>query len=120
MKILVVDDSITMRRIIVNMLKSSGYEDIVEASNGREAICLMDGISLVLTDWNMPVMDGLSFLKEVRANAVWSAIPVIMVTTEGAQEEVLEALRNGASDYVVKPFNKTGFIKKVENFLPLK
>lgn len=120
MKILVVDDSITMRRIIVNMLKTSGYEDIVEAGNGREALSLMEGITLVLTDWNMPVMDGLSFLKEVRAEPAYSGIPVIMVTTEGAQEEVLEALRNGASDYVVKPFNKPNFIKKVENFLPHK
>ena len=120
MKLLVVDDSITMRRIITNMLKTSGYEEIVEAGNGREALSLMEGIDLVLTDWNMPVMDGLSFLKALRADPAYSGIPVIIVTTEGAQEEVLEALRSGASDYVVKPFSKSNLIKKIENFLPLK
>ena len=117
MKILVVDDSITMRRIIVNMLKASGCGDIVEAGNGSEALNLMDGVQLVLTDWNMPVMDGLTFLKEVRANPVYAGIPIIMVTTEGAQKEVIEALSNGATDYVVKPFNSITLTKKIAPFL---
>jgi two-component system chemotaxis response regulator CheY len=117
MTILVVDDSITMRRIITNMLRAAGYETIIEAGNGQEALSLMAGVNLVLTDWNMPVMDGLTLLKEIRKNGDWAKIPVIMVTTEGAQNEVLEALRNGANDYIVKPFNGPVFTKKVENII---
>lgn len=117
MKILVVDDSITIRRIIVNLLRASGYNDIIEAANGREAFSIMAGVSLVLTDWNMPVMDGLSFLKVVRADSVYGKIPIIMVTAEGNQEDVLEALSCGANDYIIKPFNKTNLISKVEKFL---
>ncbi|MCB2210809.1 response regulator [bacterium] len=114
MKILVVDDSATMRRIIINHLKQAGYSDIVEASNGVEALSRMSGIELVLTDWNMPVMDGLSLVKEIRHNPNFSSVPIIMITTEGAKEEVLEALRNGVNDYIVKPFTKQIILEKIE------
>ncbi len=117
MRILVVDDSITMRRIIVNNLKSSGYEDIVEAGNGVEALGKMNNVKLVLTDWNMPVMDGLSLVKEIRQNSVFGSVPIVMVTTEGAKGEVLSALKEGVNDYIVKPFTKATLLEKVETFL---
>ncbi len=117
MKILVVDDSVTMRRIIVNNLKTAGYEDVVEAGNGVEAISNMSGIELVLTDWNMPVMDGLTLVKEIRGNTQTAKLPIIMITTEGAREEVLEALKHGVNDYVVKPFTKQVLMQKIDGVI---
>ena len=114
MKILVVDDSATMRRIIVNHLNQAGYTDLDEASNGVEALSRLSGVDLILTDWNMPVMDGLTLVKEVRHDPNFSSIPIIMITTEGAREEVLEALRNGVNDYIVKPFSKQIITEKIE------
>ncbi|MBD3166850.1 response regulator [bacterium] len=115
MRILVVDDSITMRRIIVNNLKSAGFTDVVQAANGVEALSQMNGVELVLTDWNMPVMDGLTLVKEIRASAAFGNVPIVMITTEGAREEVLEALRSGVNDYIVKPFPKQVLIEKVQS-----
>lgn len=117
MTILVVDDSITMRRIILNMLRNAGYEQVLEASNGQEALALVGQADLVLTDWNMPVMDGLTLLKEIKGSPATAKIPVVMVTTEGAQNEVLEALKCGAADYIVKPFNAPVFTKKIESII---
>lgn len=117
MKILVVDDSATMRRIIENNLKASGYEDIVQASNGVEALSSMAGVDLVLTDWNMPVMDGLSLVKEIRGNSQFANVPIVMVTTEGAKDEVVEALKEGVNDYIVKPFTKQTLVEKVEKII---
>ncbi len=117
MRILVVDDSITMRRIIVNNLNSAGYDDVVEAGNGVEAMAAMNGVELVLTDWNMPVMDGLSLVKEIRANPTFGSVPIVMITTEGAKTEVLEALKSGVNDYVVKPFSKSILLEKVESVM---
>lgn len=117
MKVLVVDDSATMRRIIENNLRASGYEDIVQAGNGVEALANMAGVELVLTDWNMPVMDGLSLVKEIRSNAAFSAVPIIMITTEGAKEEVIEALKEGVNDYIVKPFTKQVLVEKIDKVL---
>ncbi len=113
MKILVVDDSATMRRIIENNLKTSGIEDVVQAGNGVEALANMAGVDLVLTDWNMPVMDGLSLVKEIRGNPTFANVPIIMITTEGAKEEVIEALKEGVNDYIVKPFTKQVLLEKV-------
>lgn len=117
MRILVVDDSITMRRIIANNLINSGFEDIVQAGNGVEALSMMNGVELVLTDWNMPVMDGLTLVKEIRANPTYGDVPIVMITTEGARDEVLEALRNGVNDYIVKPFTKPVLLEKVNAVL---
>jgi two-component system, chemotaxis family, chemotaxis protein CheY len=117
MKILVVDDSATMRRIIINHLKMAGFEDVAEAANGVEALGRMSGIELLLTDWNMPVMDGLSLVKEVRKDPNFSTVPIIMITTEGAKAEVLEALRNGVNDYIVKPFSKQIILEKIESVM---
>ena len=114
MKILVVDDSITMRRIIINSLKSAGYDDIVEAGDGIEGLSNMEGAELVLTDWNMPEMDGLTFVKEIRRSEVYADIPIIMITTEGAKKEVVDALKQGVNNYIVKPFDKDTLVAKVE------
>jgi len=117
MKVLVVDDSATMRRIIENNLKSAGYEDVIQASNGLEALSSMAGVELVLTDWNMPVMDGLSLVKEIRSNPAFSSVPIVMITTEGAKEEVIEALKQGVNDYIVKPFTKVTLMEKIEKVI---
>ncbi len=117
MKILVVDDSVTMRRIIVSYLKSAGYEDVVEAGNGVEAISNLSGIELILTDWNMPIMDGLTMVKEIRENEQMAELPIIMITTEGAMEEVLTALKHGVNDYVVKPFTKQVLMQKINGVI---
>lgn len=114
MKVLVVDDSVTMRRIIINSLKSAGFDDIVEAGNGVEGLSNMEGIELVLTDWNMPEMDGLTFVKELRGNSLYSDIPIVMITTEGAKTEVVEALKIGVNNYIVKPFDKDTLLDKVK------
>ncbi len=113
MKVLVVDDSVTMRRIIINTLKSAGFDDIVEAGDGIEGLANMEGVELVLTDWNMPEMDGLTFVKELKANSLYNDIPIIMITTEGAKKEVIEALKQGVTNYVVKPFTKEVLLDKV-------
>jgi len=114
MKILVVDDSVTMRRIIINSLKSSGFDDTVEAGNGVEGLANMEGVELILTDWNMPEMDGLTFVKEIRKTDLYADIPIVMITTEGAKTEVIEALKHGVNNYVVKPFDKETLLKKVK------
>lgn len=113
MKILVVDDSVTMRRIIINTLKSAGFDDIAEAGDGVEGLANMEGVEMVLTDWNMPEMDGLTFVKELRKSPVYGDIPIIMITTEGAKKEVIEALKHGVNNYVVKPFTKDVLLEKL-------
>jgi two-component system, chemotaxis family, chemotaxis protein CheY len=113
MKIMVVDDSSIMRRIINTNLRAAGFTDIIEATNGAEAIQSLAGVNLVLTDWNMPVMNGLSLVKEIRKQPEHSGLPIIMVTTEGAKTEVMEALRQGVNNYIVKPFTPETLIEKV-------
>lgn len=117
MRILVVDDSTTMRRIIANSLKAVGFEDIVEAGDGQQALETLDGVDMLLTDWNMPNMDGLTLVKAVRANPSTSGLPIIMVTSEGARDEVMEALAAGVNDYIVKPFTKDILAEKVRGML---
>ncbi len=119
MKFLVVDDSSTMRRIIINALTKIGQSEVVEAGNGREAIEKMGegGIEFILTDWNMPEMNGLDFVKAVRANPSWQKIPILMVTTNAVQEEVVEAVKAGVTDYIVKPFQADTLKAKIESLL---
>jgi two-component system, chemotaxis family, chemotaxis protein CheY len=114
MNILVIDDSATMRRIIIKALNTIGYTDITEAENGEDAIAKIDGMDLVLTDWNMPVMDGLTMVKEIRSRADLANLPIIMVTSQAAKKEVIEALKNGVNDYIVKPFTPATLIEKVQ------
>ena len=117
MKLLVVDDSSTMRRIIKNTLQRLGYEDILEAEHGVEAWQIMDtteGIQILITDWNMPEMNGLDLVKKVRADERYTSIPIIMVSTGGGKAEVITALKAGVNNYIVKPFTPQVLKEKLE------
>lgn len=116
MKVLVVDDFATMRKIVRNILKQIGFEDISEAEDGTAALDFMktEKVGLLVTDWNMPVMSGLDLLKHVRQNPKTAQLPVLMVTAEGLKENVLEAVKAGVNNYVVKPFTAEVFQEKIE------
>lgn len=107
MKILSVDDSAIIRKIIRGTTEVLGY-DFLEASNGEEALELLavehGNVSLILLDWNMPVMDGFSTLQALKADLRFSSIPVMMVTTEGEKKNIVDAVKAGAKHYLVKPF----------------
>jgi len=117
MKILVVDDSATMRRIVLRSLKDMGHEDCVEADNGEKALEALEkgGFGLVITDWNMPVMSGLEMVTALRAKNY--DLPVLMVTTNGSSVDVIDALKAGVTDYVVKPFSPDTLKEKVNQLL---
>ncbi len=106
MKIMVVDDMSTMRRIVKNLLKQLGYANVEEAENGHEALTKLraDRFGFVVSDWNMPVMSGIELLRAIRADEALKAIPVLMVTAEAQKENIIEAVQAGVSNYVVKPF----------------
>lgn len=106
MKIMVVDDMSTMRRIVKNLLKQLGFANVDEAENGQEALIKLraDKFGFVVSDWNMPVMSGIQLLKAIRADETLKAIPVLMVTAEAQKENIIEAVQAGVSNYVVKPF----------------
>ncbi len=113
MKALVVDDSTTMRRIVVNALKTIGGYDIVEAGDGREALGKLDpDVGLVVTDWNMPNMGGLDFVKAVRPSR--TDLAILMVTTRGTKEDILQAIEAGVDDYVLKPFTPPALKEKID------
>ena len=114
MKVLVVDDSAVMRKIVIKALMEGGHTDIVEAGDGKDALSKAGDVDVVFTDWNMPVMDGLTFVKEFRKS---SQVPVIMITTEGGQKEVLEAMKSGVNDYIVKPFTPSVLVSKLESLI---
>ncbi|CAE09750.1 chemotaxis response regulator CheY [Wolinella succinogenes] len=120
MKLLVVDDSSTMRRIIKNTLSRLGYNDVLEGENGVEGWDQMDAnadIKVLITDWNMPEMNGLELVKKVRADKRFVDIPIIMVTTEGGKAEVITALKAGVNNYIVKPFTPQVLKDKLEAVL---
>ncbi len=119
MKILVVDDSPTMRRIIIDSLLHIGYDDVVEAEDGKDALqrITTSAVDFVITDWNMPVMNGLELLKKIRANKAYHQLPVIMVTTKGNKEDVIEAMKAKINNYVVKPFTPEILKSKIEAVL---
>ena len=107
MKLLVVDDSSTMRRIIKNTLARLGYKDILEGEDGLQGWNVLNentDIGMLITDWNMPEMNGLELVKKVRGDARFKDLPIIMVTTEGGKAEVITALKAGVNNYIVKPF----------------
>lgn len=107
MKLLVVDDSSTMRRIIKNTLSRLGYEDVLEGEDGVQGWNVLNenpDMGMLITDWNMPEMNGLELVKKVRADARFTDLPIIMVTTEGGKTEVITALKAGVNNYIVKPF----------------
>jgi len=116
MKLLLVDDSSTMRRIQKTQLSNLGVSDILEAENGQDAIEKLEGnmpVDVDLLDWNMPVMDGLTMLKQTRANAAFKDVKVIMCTSESEKEKVVEALKAGANNYIVKPFTPEALKEKL-------
>ena len=116
-KALVVDDSRAVRMILARILRELGYE-IGEAGDGKEALRMLDqqpgGYSLVLVDWNMPVMNGLELLIEMRRRPEYSSLLVLMVTTETELGHMALALEAGANEYVMKPFNKEILVSKLE------
>ncbi|AQS50329.1 two-component system response regulator [Paenalcaligenes hominis] len=115
LKILVVDDFPTMRRIIRNLLKDLGYENVDEAEDGVMALeKLRNGnFDFVVSDWNMPNLDGLEMLKQIRADGNLSSLPVLMVTAEAKKENIIAAAQAGASGYVVKPFTAATLEEKL-------
>ena len=120
MRVLAVDDSATMRRIIKNQLKQNGVEEVDEASNGREALLLLGRTQydLVITDWNMPEMCGLDLVMEIRRMDSIKNIPILMVTTVSAKEDIVNALKAGVNNYVVKPFDAATLQAKVTQLVP--
>ncbi|MBW1794727.1 MAG: chemotaxis response regulator CheY [Deltaproteobacteria bacterium] len=116
MKILVVDDFATMRRIVKNVLKQIGFTKIVEADDGSTALAVLqkDKIDLIVSDWNMPKVTGLELLKTVRSDESMKAIPFLMVTAEAQKDSVIQAVQAGVSNYVVKPFTAEALKEKME------
>ena len=115
MKFLVVDDSATMRRIVVNSLKRIGFSDCVEAGDGVEALdAFDDSIEFIITDWNMPNMGGLDFVKAVREKDNGKSIPILMVTTRSVREDIVTAAQAGVNNYVVKPFTPQVLKEKID------
>ncbi len=106
MKVLVVDDFATMRRILKNVLRQIGFKNISEAENGRDALSQLkkEKFDLILCDWNMPEMSGLELLQAIRADDNLKDIPFVMVTAEAKKENIIEAVKAGVDSYIVKPF----------------
>ena len=115
MRILVVDDFSTMRRIIRNLLKELGFTNVEEADDGTTALPMLHGTAFdfVITDWNMPGMQGLDLLKAMRADTRLQRIPVLMVTAESKREQIVEAAQAGVNGYVVKPFTAGTLQEKI-------
>ncbi len=115
-KVLVVDDFPTMRRIVKNLLKQLGFENIDEAEDGAQALGKLKagGYGLVVSDWNMPVMEGIDLLKHVREDETLKTIPFLMVTAEAEKDKVITAIKAGVDNYVVKPFTAEILKEKLE------
>lgn len=116
MKILIVDDFSTMRRIIKNLLRDLGFDNTLEADDGNTALPALKsgGIDFVVTDWNMPGMQGIDLLKAIRADDSLSHLPVLMVTAESKREQIVEAAQAGVSGYIVKPFTAQTLKEKID------
>ncbi len=115
-KILIVDDMQTMRRLLKSALNGLGYNNVVDADGGAAALTLLEsgGFALLITDWNMPGMEGIDVLKAVRANDKLKSLPVLMVTAEAKKEQILEAAEAGVNGYVVKPFQPAQLKEKLD------
>jgi two-component system chemotaxis response regulator CheY len=116
MKILIVDDFSTMRRIIKNLLADLGFQNISEADDGNTALPILKqgGFELLITDWNMPGMTGIELLKNVRADVDIKSLPVLMVTAENQRDQIVEAAQNGVNGYIIKPFTAVTLKEKLE------
>jgi two-component system, chemotaxis family, chemotaxis protein CheY len=118
MKILVIDDSATMRRIIINCLARIGYNDTVEAGDGQEGLAKFDSsVKFIVVDWNMPGMSGVEFTKVLRKRRDGAHVPVLMVNARTVKEEVLTAVEAGVNDCIVKPFTHLKLKKKIDSIL---
>lgn len=115
MRILVVDDFPTMRRIVRSLLKELGYNNVDEAEDGQDALTRLraGGFQFVVSDWNMPNLDGLEMLRQIRADGALKALPVLMVTAEARKENIIAAAQAGANGYVVKPFTAATLEEKL-------
>ncbi len=115
MKILVVDDFSTMRRIIKNLLKDLGFNNVTEADDGNTALPMLKngGYDFLVTDWNMPGMQGIDLLRNVRADPGIASLPVLLVTAEAKKDQIVEAAQAGVNGYIVKPFNAATLKEKI-------
>jgi two-component system chemotaxis response regulator CheY len=117
-KVLIVDDMMTMRKLVSKTCKDIGFQNLVEAADGIQAWEAIQNstppIGLVISDWNMPNCSGLDLVKRIRADSRFKNTPFIMVTAEAEQHQVLEAIKSGVDNYVVKPFGKEQLIEKLE------
>ncbi|PSW19689.1 chemotaxis protein CheY [Photobacterium sanctipauli] len=116
MKILIVDDFSTMRRIVKNLLRDLGFNNTQEADDGLTALPMLKkgGFDFVVTDWNMPGMQGIDLLKHIRADADLKHLPVLMITAEAKREQIIEAAQAGVNGYIVKPFTAATLKEKLD------
>ncbi len=121
MKFLVVDDSPTMRRIVCNALRDIGYSEVVEAEDGNDALDKIDAhtFEFIITDWNMPNMNGLDLTKSIREHDQIGEIPILMITTRGMQEDVIDAMQARVNNYIVKPFTSKILREKIDMILKI-
>jgi two-component system chemotaxis response regulator CheY len=119
MKILIVDDSVAMRRMEKNILADIGFPDVMEAADGLEALQMVaaEKFDMILMDWKMPVLSGLDTLKQIKSNPEMEGVPVIMVTSESQKPKILEAIQAGAANYIIKPFDAPILREKLGPFL---
>lgn len=121
MKILIVDDSRIMRNILKNIVRELDRDDIriFEAEDGVEAYEILEKhtLDLLLLDWNMPRLDGLELVRKMRANVEYDIVPVLMITSEAAKYNVIEAIKEGVNDYIVKPVSEDNLLQKIKNIL---
>lgn len=115
MRILIVDDFSTMRRIVKNLLSDLGFTNMAEAEDGNAALAALRAskFDFVVTDWNMPGMTGIELLKEIRADAALAKLPVLMVTAEAKREQIIEAAQAGVNGYIIKPFTAATLQEKL-------
>ena len=121
-KVMVVDDSSVMRQIIKNNLKQLGFElaNLLDAEDGEEALQKINqgDVDLVISDWNMPKMTGIDFLKAIRSDEALKELPFLMVTSEADKEKIMEAVQAGVNQYIVKPFNANQLEEKIKEIFP--
>lgn len=119
MKFLVVDDSPTMRRIVCNALREIGYDELSEAEDGEDALEKLDAepVDFLVTDWNMPNVNGLELTREIRNHPERGELPILMITTRGMKEDVMDAMQARVNNYVVKPFTPDVLREKIDLIL---
>lgn len=118
MKCLVVDDSAITRRILVNSLRTAGFDEIVETTDGKQALQLCDDtVDIVITDWNMPGMSGVEMVRNLRTNPAFAKLPILLVSARSVHKDVVEAAKAGVDGYVVKPFTPETLRAKIEEIL---